>query len=41
MGLRKYVKAEEDFNIALIIDSNRQIALVGKADCLRSRGLYK
>lgn len=41
IGLRKYLKAEEDFDMALSIDPNRQLAIVGKADCLRNRGLYK
>jgi tetratricopeptide (TPR) repeat protein len=39
--MKKYQKAEEDFDAALNIDSEKQVAVVGKADCLRSRGLYK
>lgn len=38
LGLRKHQKAEEDFDAAIAIDPTKQVALVGKADCLRMRG---
>lgn len=41
LGLRKHQKAEEDFDAALLLDPTKQVAIVGKADCLRMRGSHR
>ena len=37
-SMNKIFKAEEDYDEALSINPKKSVVLIGKADCLRSRG---